>query len=221
MRKEIQSLGLLVVWGILFCGFAQATTIDFDNVQAPSLFSETTHLTELYSPLGVHFSGPPTAVPTAPAKDGGAILNQLSDFGVNAYSGPNFLAFNREGVAALMSDGGIPKDPETILFDAPVSSVSIYAAGGNSSDTFTLAAYNAGNFLVATNSITTQDWGLLSVLAPGITKVILTQVGDETFVYDNLSFNGGGSAVPEPMTIILLGSGLAGVIVCRRGRNHR
>src|ERR1044071_288968 len=81
-----------------------APLIDFDHdasgnpLPAFCLFRDTSSLTELYAPLGVHFSGPRT-------NSGGAILNQCGNFGVPAISGSNFLAFNRS--AAFLS-GGIP-----------------------------------------------------------------------------------------------------------------
>ena len=102
--------GFLVFAAVLVpVGRAEAVLINFDTdasgnaLSAPCFFGATTRLTELYAPLGVHFSGPG-------GNDGGAILNECSNFGVNALSSPNFLAFNR---SAPMSDGGIPQDPET------------------------------------------------------------------------------------------------------------
>ena len=171
--------------------------INFDDVTAPCLFAETTHLSEQYAPLGVYFHGPG-------GNDGGAILNQCGGFGVSAASGVNFLAFNRD---VHLSDGGVPKDPETILFDYLMTDVSIYAAGGYDLGTFIMQAYNSANILVATDTITTTNWGPLSVSwAAGIKYVILQETGgDNAFVYDNLSF----TPVPEPTTLLLLGFGTA------------
>src|SRR5262245_9362983 len=112
MRFAIRRLSFAVAMAVA-CGFGASARADvlinfdvdaFGNpVNAPGLFLDTTHLTELYSPLGVHFSGPG-------GNDGGAILNQSGNFGVPALSTPNFLAFNS---GARMQDGGIPIGPET------------------------------------------------------------------------------------------------------------
>ena len=57
----------------------------------------------------------------------GAILNECSNFGVNAYSPPNFLAFNR---TLTYTAGGVPKTPELILVGPNRSTVTFYASGG-------------------------------------------------------------------------------------------
>ena len=167
------------------------TLIDFDHdangnvIQAPSVFIATTHLSELYAPLGVHFSG------GVGPNDGGAILDQDGNFGVPAHSGRNFLAFN---VNAVMSDGGVPRDPETIQFDTPMVAVSIYAAGGYVPATFEMDAYDVNGNLVDSNVVNTQDYSQLSVASDaGIDHVVLTASGSSTgfWVYDDLSFDDG------------------------------
>jgi len=180
------------------------TVINFDDAGASCVFMQTIHLSEQYASLGVHFQGPG-------GNDGGAILNQCGNFGVSAASGVNFLAFNRN---ALLSDGGVPKDPETILFDYLMTDVSIYAAGGNWPSTFTMQAYNSINILVDTDTITTTDWGPLSVSsAAGIKYVILQEIGgDNAFVYDDISF----TPVPEPTTFLLLSLGAAVLLKKRK-----
>ncbi|MHC4705643.1 MAG: hypothetical protein ACYS8I_00970 [Planctomycetota bacterium] len=169
-----------------------ATVIDFDDVLAPCAFVDTVRLTEQYAPLGVHFSGPG-------GNDGGAILDTCGNFGVSPVSGSNFLAFNR---GSMLSDGGIPSDPETIIFDDLASEVSIYAAGGNGSGAdFTMRAYNIDDVLVDSDTVVTVSWALLSVSsAGGIKKVVLEEAGmDSAFVYDHLCFVPRGDIdPPEP-----------------------
>lgn len=87
--------------------------------------------------MGVVFEGP------APL-DGGGILNQGGNFGVNARSGTDFLAFNRN---SLFSDGGTPRDPENLLFDSFVNEVSIWASGGNQSTSFMMEGFRNGQLI--------------------------------------------------------------------------
>ncbi|BDI18805.1 hypothetical protein ANSO36C_46070 [Nostoc cf. commune SO-36] len=168
---------------------AQAALINFDTdangnpINASSLFIESTALTNLYAPLGVNFSGPGQL-------SGGSILDQLGNFGVNALSGSNFLAFNRD---AILSNGGLPTDPETISFADSISDFSIFASAGESS-TFQLQAFDINNLLLGTNTITTAfgEWGELSFSSSSvnISQVILTEIrGENAFVYDNLSLH--------------------------------
>ncbi|HEY6866638.1 MAG TPA: hypothetical protein VI792_05230, partial [Candidatus Eisenbacteria bacterium] len=76
--------------------------IDFDDAPQQCLFMGTGPLRDAYQSLGVRFSGPG-------ALDGGAILDQCGNFGVNGYSPPNFVAFN---AGATMANGGVPIGPE-------------------------------------------------------------------------------------------------------------
>jgi hypothetical protein len=199
---------------VLFAAGANAVLITFDTDAAgnaltvPGLFASTVALTTLYAPLGVTFSGG-----VDPA-DGGAIINQSGIFGVNARSGTNFLAFNR---TATLSSGGIPEDPETITFATPVSSVSIYVAGGFQPGSFDIEAFDALNNLVDADSVLTQGFAQLSVSGSGIVQVVIRQPSGEltSFVFDDLEFTAQAVAVPEPSSLALLGlafSALAGFL---------
>ena len=64
---------------------AAATTIDFET-GAPCLFNQTSPLGNEYAGQGVTFSG-------VGAARGGSILDQCSNFGIDAHSGVDFLAF--------------------------------------------------------------------------------------------------------------------------------
>ena len=189
------------------------TTIDFDHgpdglsMLAPRWFAPATHLTELYAPLGVHFSGPSD-------RDGGAILNDASNFGVPAHSGSNFLAFN---IHATMGDGGVARDPETIRFDTPAAAVAIYAAGGEGPATFTMDAFDANGALVATSAVTTQDYSLLRVVSSDlrstIASVVLTATDSAsgTWVYDELTFGDRSAATVMGVDAVFAGTG-AGLV---------
>jgi PEP-CTERM motif len=202
---------ILVALALLLSGMGQAKAglINFDvdangnPIQGYSSFGGSA-LTDLYAPLGVHFSGPGK-------NDGGAILDQVSNFGVNARSGSNFLGFHSGGT---YPNGGAPIGPETISFDTPQSAVSLFASGGSNSDMFVLDAFDSNNVLVTTSGIQTAlagEYTQLSVAGQGIRKVVLTELGSGLFVADDLSFTAGTSAVPEPATLTLLGFGIAGL----------
>ena len=188
----------------LLSPLAGATVIDFDNVSAPCLFAQTVQLSELYAPMGVHFS-------RIGGNGGGAILNQCSSFGVAPVSGDNFLAFNR---FAQLSNGAPASDPEKILFDTLMTEVSIYAAGGYLPSTFKIQAYDAADMPVDSDTITTTGWAPLTVSwGEGIVYVVLEESGgDDAFVYDNFSF----TPIPEPTAILLLGLGTTALVRKRK-----
>jgi hypothetical protein len=195
---------------------AAPVTINFDvdadgnPINAPPIFVDTTRLTTLYSSLGVTFAGPG-------GNDGGAILNQGGNFGVNALSAPNFLAFN---INSLLADGGIPQGPETVLFATPVDSVSIFGGDHVGGVTLQMQAFNALDQLVATDTETAAEgtYAQLSVAGSSITSVTLNAVvsASGAWVFDNLTFN----PVPEPTTFALAGISLLGLIplLARRPR---
>ncbi len=195
------------------------TTINFDldvdgnPIQAPPAFTFTNPLREIYSALGVHFRGPSQ-------QGGGAILDQNSNFGVNAHSGRNFLAFNP---STHLANGGIPADPETIQFDRPMVDVSIYVAGGYAVGYFGMDAFDSQGNLVATNTVTTQDWSPLRVFySGGIDHVVLNIIRepDQVGVFDDLSFDdGAGSArqahpetLPADLGSALVQTGIGGQV---------
>ncbi len=135
------------------------------------------------------------------------------------------LAFNRNAPCSgpILDPpffAGKATGPETITFNDPQSSVSIWAAGGWLAHKFQMQAFGAGNNLLATDTLTTQDWSQLSVSASGIKYVVLTEIGraGDSWVYDDLSFtpdttvqiNGGPQGAPEPASLVLLGLGGAG-----------
>ena len=185
-----------------------ATVITFDEFYAPCGFQETVLLLEQYADLGVHFRGPTPS-------DGAAALGQCGNFGVDAHSGTQFLAFNRQG---SYHGGGSPTDPETIAFDEPMAAVSIYVASGftNSAGDFVLSAYATDGALLAVDGISTpaETWAMLNVTsAAGIDYVVLEgPVNEVFFVADDLSF----TPVPEPMTVSMLLMGAAAALHRRR-----
>jgi len=168
--------------GFVLCLGASASAraqvlIDFE-LAGPCSFNLTVPLLEQYAGLGVHFSGPSPL-------DGGAVLDQCGNFGMNAHSGLDFLAFN-DG-AGPMQNGGNPRAPEGIAFDSRVVSASIWAACGSPA-TFLLEAYD-GAVLVASHSAPgVSAWTQLTVSVPaGMTNLKLS-CSQAIFVLDDLSF---------------------------------
>ena len=218
----MRSLAILLISLLATSASAAGVSINFDTDAAgnpltvPAAFLETVALTNEYAPLGVTFAGPGTI-------SGGSILNVDSNFGVPARSGMNFLAFNRE---ATNMDGGLAIDPQTILFSTAISDFSIWAAGGtaefgNTSELeFTAEGYR-GSTLVAAQSVTASNsYEELSLSNPlGFDRVVLTESGNQTFVYDDLSFETTDQAVPEPASIVVWVLMVAmAICVRKRGR---
>jgi hypothetical protein len=152
--------------------------INFDTVGAPSVFSATSALAAVGT---VKFDGSSVAT-----KNGGAILNSGSNFGVTGFSAPNFLAFN---CAATMSNGGKPDIPEIITFPRVVRNVSIRAGSGLS------AGKNLKMFGIGPGGVQVRE----VVLAPAMQTVTFTKplqrllVSSETdactFVLDDLKWS--------------------------------
>jgi hypothetical protein len=160
-----------------------AALIDFDDVTAPPLFSDTVRLTDRYAALGVIFEGPR-------GNDGGAILNEAGGFGISGHSSPNFLAFNS---TATLDDGGTAKGPETLRFDPSVRSVNIIAARGHSAGgEMILEAFDASNMLVDSAAITLSNvMSPIRVSGSRIARVVISSTA-ESFVLDDLTFSRNG-----------------------------
>ncbi len=179
---------------------AQVTTrIDFE-LGSPSTFGSTLPLTNEYAAQGVSFAGP------APG-EGGAVLNQSGNFGVDARSGVEFLAFNH---SASMGNGSPARGPETLTFDLPAREVSIWAAGGfGAGASFRLDAFLGAALVGSTTSAPQSGWAQLLVQSPGgIDRVVIAEVGgDETYVMDDLEIVSLSAALLSSVTQISASSG--------------
>jgi hypothetical protein len=134
---------------------------NFDNVNAPCLFGGTIPL------LGLE----QFALFFAPLQSGGAILNECSNFGVNALTPPNFLAFNNTSTYMM---GGIARTPELIVVGQNKSRVSLWISGG-STPGFPLAVVALGNdaVLEIVTTATSPDWMQIVLNATGIQAIAL------------------------------------------------
>jgi hypothetical protein len=154
--------------------------INFNDLTEPCGFLNTVRLTGRYASQGVTFAGPG-------GNDGAAIVDQCGSWGVTGHSPPNFLGFN---TGAALSDGGIPRGPETLSFSTPVSQVSMLVGSGTSAGAvITVQAFNAGNGLVSsTNVILTSVMSPATVSGAGISRVVVSGTAS-VFVIDDLSFD--------------------------------
>ena len=201
MKFNLLLKSMLVALLVTVSLTSNANSINFDGTGAPSFFENTTPLTNLYAGQGVTFSGIDSA--------GGSILNQSGNFGFDAHSGTDFLAFNTE-----VGTG----NEELISFDTAVDSVSIWAAsafGGY----FLMEALNANDELVDSYGYYPgpSDWVQIAVSGANIFKVRLTVDQSSSFAYDDLEYSP-VSSVPVPAALPLMLSGLGVLGFARRNR---
>jgi hypothetical protein len=192
MKKNYLLVAVLVLFTLLLIGETQAITIDFEG------FSDSTSLSNQYSALGVTFTN--ATIITA-----GISLNE---FEFPPHSGVN----------VVFDDGG----PMVVSFSTPMSNVGAYFTY---EVPLALSFYDPVNDLEGTiNSAFSSNMALsgdpesspnefLSFASvSGISEVVIT--GDplgSSFVMDDLTFNPLSTAVPEPSTLLLLGSCLLGI----------
>lgn len=150
--------------------YATIQTINFDTdsvgnaINAPTLFSAATPLTDLYVDQGVTFSAlDRTAQLTTFPKDGieitqsvnvlnttgtgmGSILNEGANFGNHAKSGDNFLAFNNQSTSST--------NFWRISFDNPIGYFGISYSNGSSStyQYLNFDAYDANGDLIGSSN---------------------------------------------------------------------
>jgi hypothetical protein len=153
--------------------------IDFDDSAAPCNFASTVALTTEYSALGVVFSGPG-------GLDGGAIVDECGNFNATGYSPPNFLAFN---VNSTLSNGGIPRGPETLTFSQIVDTVAINGGHGSSGN-ITLECFDAAGAPVGSQVVAgTVALQPLSVTATGQIATCQLSFSGTVAVFDDLTYD--------------------------------
>ncbi|MCU0646415.1 MAG: PEP-CTERM sorting domain-containing protein [Gemmatimonadaceae bacterium] len=179
---------------------SQAQSINFDNVTAPCNFNQTTQLTNLYAGLGVTFGG----------AGGGAILNQCGNFGINARSGVNFLAFNTVTYAT---------GPQEIFFAGTGNSFSLFV-GAREAGSFTARAFDQSNTQIGIQTVNAAaaTWTALTLNVAGTRRIQLSSDRAD-WVADDLSFQQ-TTVIPEPHSYALLAAGMVGLGIATRRRRR-
>ncbi len=178
MRGCVSGLAVAVGVFAAFGAVAAADTITFEELgPQPCGFADTHALSSEYAAVGVLFAGPEPG-------QGGAILDQCSNFGIDARSGVHFLAFN--------TSVGYPRWPETVTFTDGAGRVELFASAGFQAGTVTVDAFDAANNLVETRTVS-MSMGLYSqVEVFGDIDHIVISASTTFLVIDDLSWDVSG-----------------------------
>jgi len=207
----------------LAAGPAQAqTTINFDNVTAPTYFSQVT-------PGGPE--GPTLVYPTITLA-GGVILND-SNFGMKATSKPNLYVTSD---FFKLSDGSTLSGAIMGSFASPglYNGITLDITNGNAASKFTLTAFNAGNTALASetlalnafgsSSMTDGQFSLTSTSIDHFTVTTDQAAGNKDFAIDTVRLSTPAPAVPEASATVsfglLLALGLGGVMITKKRKAH-
>jgi hypothetical protein len=199
---------------------ARAATIDFEDLTGPNLFAGVVPFQPQHLDHYVNVGGSGVDV----AFDGGVILDETivrNDQNQDILLPAN--ATSIYGTAFLGEDiGPVLPAALTISFSEPVSNLLFDVINGWGEPIRYRVEDNAGHF---------EEFTLLEALAGGQTKVFFPLAGDTVtirpltfgafgeydFFVDNIQFN---EPVPEPTTLVLLGSGLVSAALARRRRRY-
>ncbi len=160
---------------------SRSVFIDFDQVSAPCLFVETKPLAGSFLHLASFFGR---------EGNGGAVIDQCGNFGLNARSQPNFLAFNNSLFPGIYLSGGVAKLPELILFGEGHVEVTLHLSHGGftTPSPLSIVAFGPGGIEDMEMFMTTSAWVAHTLTGTNISGIML--LGDPDYlVVDDISAN--------------------------------
>ena len=189
MRKVLASILVTVFLAIGSAAYALPTVINFDGLGSLEA------ITNQYAADGINFEN---AV---------ALTSWNYSFAPMRYTG-NVVAYSGSSSSS------------TFLFDQDVTYFTLLVTASNYS--LSLNMYDGANSLIRTYSSYISQ-GIWHSMTPDLTgvnvrKIVLSGNADQ-FGYDEITYNLGNSVVPEPATLLLLGSGLLGLVGIRKRRS--
>lgn len=211
LRRIGKIFGATLLLMLLFeAAEAHAITINFDDISTGP--SGVTSITDQYSSLGVVFSlikkdGSNNALPVV----------RDSLWGNGAYSSPNSAAFGFDGAIAVATF----VDPLTHLDGVTDFFSAILGDRSGEADPMRVLALDLSGQVIGQRGFTSQptnvlgvnNFGLVSLALAGIHQLLFIDGSPSGADFDNLTFHtvtSGGASVPEPATLMLLASALAG-----------
>jgi len=231
-------IALAAVAFAVSAGIAQASTITFSGqddgastggpfpissaAQAAFLASAATHgptSTITFEGLATGFYSPVAAAP------GVSVAISAPNFGVG-FSGINNTTLGNLFGFNTTSGGsqwlGVPGGSATFAFSTSTNSFGVWLTGLQtvfSSPTSMAVMFNDGSSQTLFAPINVnggaQFFGFTSTVA--LSSVTLQNLTSDAWGIDDVTYNGGGARVPEPASMVLVGTGLLG-LVRRYGR---
>ena len=179
--------------------------------------------TPYQAPTGLAAPGQTIAFDEFGLPEGTAVTNQYASLGVSFAGVFNTSAFdgafpNISGSELADFNGSCPCGPAvTISFAAPVTDAVFAFVSNTGNSTFT--SYLGGTMVESASLGTGYDGQFAGFTNSRFDSIVVTAGGSNgAGLIDNLEFNAASTAVPEPVSLALLGAGLLGAGLFRRKR---